>query len=131
MNNSRGRALLKWAAQHRLVVLNDGTTPVSGARVSHRFIPIQKILLELLQDENLETLSNHKYITMKINSIGWVRLDNSNKKQSYVRNFKKMDEDLFKVVIGTWQENRTFESSEMAANCVERILKQPIHPCLK
>lgn len=131
--DARGRILAEWTAQHDLVVLNSGAVPTCSRSTGESCIDVTFCTGDLcnnisewkVQDE-IETLSDHRYITTKITRIGWVRLDTLQQRQNYPRwNTKKINDDLFSaaIIAGNWKEDKYFESAEEAAKDLTGVLK--------
>lgn len=131
--DGRGRMLLEWMAQHRLIILNIGTTSTCIRSAGESIVDLSlcsENMVSRIKDwkvhKNLETLSDHRYITIKLHKLGRIRLGAASRKHCYPRwNIKKLDEDLFRtaIIAETWIENREYTSAETASECIKKILK--------
>lgn len=74
--------------------------------------------------DNLESLSDHKYIIMSIKKAVCVKKE---KRQNYLRwKRQEMNEDLFITTItaDVWTDDRQFETAEIFANNIGKILRE-------
>lgn len=122
-DDNRGGILLEWIAQHGLTVVNSGRTPTCSRATGESIVDITMCsenlglrINEWRVHEDMESLSDHRYISFILREGQRDRMDNNRKRQRYPKwNLKKMDEDLFRaaLIMGTWYEryeNMTLES---------------------
>lgn len=129
----RGRTLLDWITQHKLVILNMGTIPTCSRSTGESVIDISLCTANMTTRvrewkvyEDLETLSDHRYILIKPSKTGRVRLGINKKKEGYPRwNLREIDEDLFgaALIAETWNEKREYASAERASTHIWKILR--------
>lgn len=99
--NNRGYILEEWAAKNEIVIMNDGKIETCvraqgssmvditmGTEAAMRAVRVWEV------EENIETLSNHKYIIIKMDRIK--RGNNVTRGYKFPRwNTKKLDKDWF------------------------------------
>lgn len=129
----RGRILAEWTAQHDLVVLNVGAVPTFSRCSGESCIDITFCTGDLCNNvtewkvhDEIETLSDHRYIITKLTRVDWVRLGVQRQRYNYPRwNSKKINEDFFAaaIIAGNWKIEKCYESPEEAAKDITRTLK--------
>lgn len=105
--NARGYILEEWVAKNELVVMNDGKTETcvraqGSSMVDFGTEAAMKVVKAWEVDVNTETLSDHKYIRIKIDSR-----EKGNSFSGGIKfprwNIKKIDKDWFTAsVVGDW-----------------------------
>lgn len=92
VEDSRGRILTDWISQHGLAILNEGVTPTFSRETGESVIDLTFCTGDLARlvsnwrvNENIKTLSDHRYISMVISGLGWARLGKPNQMQRYPR----------------------------------------------
>lgn len=112
--DARGRTLLDWIAQHKLIILNEGTIPTCSRGSGDSVIDISLCTVNMIMRvkdwkvcEDMETLSDHRYILIKIAKTNKTSFAMNKRKEGYPKwNLKKIDEDLFvaALIVETWKK---------------------------